>query len=395
MNTAAKLNTPLKRALYNSPLNNTLLQLVAALAVTLLFIWAFPTLQKYYTQAPLPMLAGMALAALVYLPTLFVLAFMMRRKRVPRLFFWAAPLSIILFFGPLTSATNNWFIGLDVPNYLFVGFSEETWKIMPLLLILVFARPAITSVRDGVFYGALGGFGFACLEMAAYFALDDYPVSGWSGFALNSLSRATLLGADLHIIWSAFLGGAIVYGLSSVRLWTRITVPLFGYILVLVTHGLQDSVYGKILAVAPLILLEPIFVNAGVTEESLSAFAVPMTMATATINLFLVNLLVLPLLIWLVLRGGSSDRTVIAEYLRGENDPLILTGEKPGLEEQKRFHRRWIGADNSIDKTIVRAQNEFAFRKNQLQQADSSDMEDLIAESLREEVSQLRSADSS
>lgn len=101
---------------------------------------------------------------------------------------------------------------LGVPDYLFAGFSEETWKINPLLPILIFARPLITGVRDGIFYGALGGFGFACLEIAAYFALVDYPKTGWTDFFLNSMSRANFLGTDLHIVWSAFLGGPLCMG---------------------------------------------------------------------------------------------------------------------------------------------------------------------------------------
>ncbi len=184
MNGDVKLDTPLNRALFNSPLNNIGVQLGVGLGVIALIIWAFPAFLRYYLEAPLQMAAGIVLAALVYSPTLFVLAFMMRRKRIPRVLFWAIPLSIILFFGPLTSQTNHFFQAIGVPDYLFAGFSEESWKIMPLLLILIFARPLITGVRDGILYGALAGFGFACLEMGSYFALVDYPKTRWTDFFL-------------------------------------------------------------------------------------------------------------------------------------------------------------------------------------------------------------------
>lgn len=261
---------------------------------------------------------------------------------------------------------------------------------MPLLLILVFARPVVTTVRDGVFYGALGGFGFACLEMAAYFALGDYPDTGWSGFLVNSLGRATFFGTDLHIVFSAFLGGAIVYGLQSASHWKKVLIPLSGYFLVVITHGLQDSAVGKILAVLPLMALEPIFESAGVTEESLSAFTIPLIMLGSSFNLLMINIVLLPLLIWMVLRGGKSERAVISQYLVDETEPLILAGEKHTLAEQKRWHRRRIGTDSQRDRSIVRAQNELAFRKNQLQLTNTADGTDLIVDSLRKEVSDLR-----
>ncbi|WP_419611280.1 hypothetical protein, partial [Thiolapillus sp.] len=69
------------------------------------------------------MLIGIALAALLYSPTLVFLAFMMRRKRVPGLFFWGVSLSVILFFGPVTSHLNHALSGLGIPDFLYVGFS--------------------------------------------------------------------------------------------------------------------------------------------------------------------------------------------------------------------------------------------------------------------------------
>lgn len=391
MNDTVKLDTPIKRALFNSSLHNTWVRLGMGLGIIALIIWAFPVFLRYYLEAPLQMATGIALAALLYSPTLFVLAFMMRRKRISRVLFWTIPLSVILFFGPLTSQTNHSFQALGVPDYLFVGFSEESWKIMPLLLILIFARPLITGVRDGIFYGALGGFGFACLEMGSYFALVDYPETGWTDFFLNSMSRATLLGTDLHIVWSAFLGGAIVYGLNSSRKWSRFIIPFSGYVLVVLTHGIQDK-FGKLLSMLPIAVVVKIAESFGATEENFTPLLIPVTMFGATTDILLINLIVLPLLIWMTLRGGDSDRAAIREYLQDETTPFLLPNEKPGLETQSRFHRRRIGSDSSIDKTIVRAQNELSFRKKQLEKAGSPDSDDLIVASLRNEISQLRTS---
>ena len=245
------------------------------------------------------MLAGVALATLVYSPTFFALAYMMRYKDVSQYFVWFVPLSVLFFFGPLTAASNNYFRSLNIPDYFFVGFSEETWKIIPVLLLLIFVPSVIKSVRHGIFYGALAGFGFTALEMAAYFALLDYPETGWSAFFLNSLSRATLLGTDLHIVWTGFLGGAIVYGLSSTTRWKQILIPLSAFLLVVVTHSFQDK-FGKILAVLSIEILDPLFKYLGATEESITSYIIPIVMYGATVNFLLVNIFILPLLFWMV-----------------------------------------------------------------------------------------------
>ena len=283
----------------NSDSRNSWIVVTLSFIVLVLIYLASSTFERYYFTAPLEMFAGVSLATLVYSPTFFALAYIMRHKNVSQYFVWLVPLSVLFFFGPLTAASNNYFRSLDIPDYLFVGFSEETWKIMPILLLLIFVPSVIKSVRHGVFYGALAGFGFTALEMAAYFALMDYPEAGWSIFFSNSLARATLLGTDLHIVWTAFLGGSIVYGLSSTTRWKQILIPLSAFLLVVLIHGLQDK-FGKILAVLPIEMLEPFFRYMGLTEESIAAYVIPIVMYGATVNLLLVNIFILPLLFWMI-----------------------------------------------------------------------------------------------
>ncbi|WP_457666836.1 PrsW family glutamic-type intramembrane protease, partial [Thiolapillus sp.] len=311
------LKTPLQRILFNSPLKQGKVIFLVLAVLLLLFAWSYPQFRKYYLQAPMPMMVGLITGFIVYSPTLFVLAFMTRRKRVPGILFWGVPLSVILFFGPVTSHTNGWFRAMGISDYLFVGISEETWKIMPLLLIILFARPAITGVRDGVLYGALGGFGFACLEMASYFALVEYPQQGWNDFFVNILSRATYLGTDLHIVFSAFLGGAMVWGLKMAEAWKRIAIPMAGYVLVVVTHGIQDS-FGKLLSVLPTLAVAKLAMALGGTEETIQPYLVFITMFGATVNLLAINIVILPLLIWMVFRDGDRERATILHQLMDE-----------------------------------------------------------------------------
>jgi predicted lysophospholipase L1 biosynthesis ABC-type transport system permease subunit len=98
--------------------------------------------------------------------------------------------------------------------------------------------------------------------------LVDYPETGWDNFFTNSLARATLVGTDLHVVWSAFLGGVIGYSLKFSNLWPRLAIGLGGFLLVVVTHSLQDK-FGKLLSVLPIAMLEPLFVWLGATEDNM------------------------------------------------------------------------------------------------------------------------------
>jgi RsiW-degrading membrane proteinase PrsW (M82 family) len=131
----------------------------------------------------------------------------------------------------------------------FVGFVEEPTKVLPLILLLIFARPAVNGTRDGLVYGALGGLGFAMLESSAYFALVNYPDLGWSSLFTETIGRASFLGTDIHILFAATLGAAIGFGVSTKNRWLGILVIIGGFLLVALTHGQQDHKIGKILAV--------------------------------------------------------------------------------------------------------------------------------------------------
>ncbi|RUM65521.1 MAG: hypothetical protein DSZ05_05880, partial [Sulfurospirillum sp.] len=143
-------------------------QIILGLLFLLSLYWAVPKLIHYYTDYPQAMFLALLFAALVYIPTLLYLLWMMKGRAYWQAAFWVIPLSVLLYFGIMTSVTNGWFRSLGIPEYLFAGISEESWKIMPLIIGLQTGFLRLKSVREGIFYGALGGFGFALLEMAAY-----------------------------------------------------------------------------------------------------------------------------------------------------------------------------------------------------------------------------------
>ncbi|WP_457667319.1 hypothetical protein, partial [Thiolapillus sp.] len=108
-----------------------------------------------------------------------------------------------------------------------------------------------------------------------------------------------------------------------------------------------------------------------------------------TVNLLAINIVILPLLIWMVFRDGDRERATILHQLMDEPVGIVAEEEKPGLETQRRYHHRHI--DKSINgRQIVWAQNELAFRKQQLQDRGIPSDKDPISASLRKEILNLR-----
>ena len=74
-----------------------------------------------------------------------------------------------------------------------------------------------------------------------------------------------------------------------------------------------------------------------------------------------------------------------------KSSPIIMEDEKVDLNKQKRYHRRHTGSDTQIDRTIIQAQNELAFRKKQLHGTGTLKSGDPVVLAIREEIKQLRS----
>jgi protease PrsW len=276
------------------------------------------------------------------------------------------------------------------------------WKILPLLLLVIFARPAINGVRDGLIYGALGGLGFGILEMAAQFALIDYLDSGWTNFSQAILGKLTFLGTDLHVIFSAVIGAAIGYGVTSKHPWKKYLVPIGAYVLVAATHDLQDNILKLLLpAFGVEIFMRNIMTTlTGLTVEQLAPmletnkllFNTTLIFA-ATFNLVFANIINLPILFWALWTSGDEERRVVREQLKDEAETIITPSEYSGVMAEKRLHLRSIsGYPQNVSKKIRGLQNELAFRKEYVLRMNGDIDTDPPVQAIREEIVKLRAA---
>ena len=375
-----KLNTQLERVLYGSPLHRIGGRIALAALLIGLFVSTLHGFQRYYLAQPVQMLAGLVVTAVLLLPTILALLFFDRREREAKPLFWGVPLAIIFFFGPAASRILRLvFDSSGLEYWQFVGFIEEPTKILPLLLLLVFARPAINGVRDGLIYGALGGLGFGILEGAAYFALVDYPELGWRSLFTETMSRASLLGTDIHTLFSATIGAAIGYGVSTKKRWLGITVSVGVFLLVALTHGQQDHALGKTLGVSgaqisfkivsalATLVGRPIDPTSQGDSSPLSYLILSLGSAIAMIGINLINLVILFVAMW---TSGDTERRIVREQLRGEPESVITPEEYAGVEAERRLHLRLPpGYPKNVARKIRSLQNELAFRKDFVQQS--------------------------
>ncbi len=386
------LDTRLRRVLYNSPLHRTGGKIALAAILIGMFVYAFPAFQKYYLTQPLQMLAGLAVSAVLYLPTVLALLYFDRREREAKLLFWGTTLSVIFFFGPVASRTIHLLrdtTGLS--DWQFVGFVEEPTKVLPLLLLLIFVRPAVNGTRDGLIYGALGGLGFAMLESSAYFALVNYGEMGWPSLLTETIGRASLLGTDIHILFAATVGAAIGYGVSTKRRWLGVLVIIGTFLLVALTHGQQDHTLGKTLAVIGAVVgAGAVAMLTGLPMEQIDQLqGTPwnylMLSIGSTANIIGINLINLIILFAALWKSGDTERRVVRTHLQGEPEAIVTAEEYAGVEAERRLHLRWIaGYPKATARSIRSLQNELAFRKEYVQRRSADVDSDPPVLALRE-----------
>jgi RsiW-degrading membrane proteinase PrsW (M82 family) len=263
------------------------------------------------------MLVGLAVAFVMYLPSLWAIRYIDRREPEPPLLFWGS-IAFVIFFAPITSRVMHGVIDAGLLRYwVVVGPLEELTKLLPLLLLAWFVPSAVHSMRNGIVYGALGGLGFAILEFGANFAVDGYANEGW-GYLRTAVPGRWALGTESHIIWGATAGVGVGYLLSRRGRGWSVPVGLGIVACVMATHGLND-LYGKYIGpLAMVLLLEPAQ-SAGVDLRALgddSSLGMALLVYGAVANTLVMNLLLWPVLICGLLYSGRTTTRQARAVLR-------------------------------------------------------------------------------
>ena len=169
-------------------------------------------------------------------------------------FFWGAVPTIILsilaqlFVNPPLEEALGHSILYPLANMSLVApLTEETFKALILLLIFVLYRDEFNGVMDGIFYGALVGFGFSIVEDVFYFMRSLLGDGGWAEWGTTVALRVGLYNLN-HSLFTASVG--VGFGLASgaAKRWQRWLYPLFGWMVAITLHAIHNG--GIVLAEA-------------------------------------------------------------------------------------------------------------------------------------------------
>jgi RsiW-degrading membrane proteinase PrsW (M82 family) len=338
-----------------------ILAIMASMAAPIWVSWLTPA-----ANCPI-LLSGMLAALFGSLPAFFVLRFLHRRHADLR------PVALaVLGMATLLSTAVAAFLNTHSPaTAITVGFNEEFWKVAPLLLLMIFLPRAVTGVRDGLVFGALGGIGFNIIELAVYLVRVSYPAHGLLLGLQDQFGRLGLWGVDNHVVWSALTGAGLGYIVQKGHGRLRYVVAAAAYLLAVLTHTLQDNVVGIVILMTLLLAILQIagFKDADIgkispeTAEAARQFA----QTAAGLEVLVINIVNLPLLLIALVTSGRWERRLIADRLADEPDGIVTEAEMTAARADRLLRTRRIpGQPRAIAKAIRTAQNALAFQKSHL-----------------------------
>ena len=139
--------------------------------------------------------------------------------------FLTYPWSDLIHYIFSIDSNGNWFYHLFVIQSLGVGFVEESIKLLPVLIILLFSD-IVDEPIDLIYYACLSASGFAFLENIIYF---------------NDLSGAIVMGrALLSAVGHMVNSSIVVYGIILLKFHPEKEnplIPIYYFLLGCLIHG--------------------------------------------------------------------------------------------------------------------------------------------------------------
>lgn len=290
----------------------------------------------------------------------FVIAFLDRERRV-RFFHFLTMFSVLLVTAPCAAFFND-----RSPFKLWtVGFFEEGFKILPVLLLALFIPNLIRSRKDGLVYGALAGMGFNIIEIGLYIAkaLHDHTV-------LESLymhsTRLGVWGFGSHIIWSAFAGLGIGFAAeSTAHGWEKWKRAVIFYLIAAVSHSLYD-LGGSMVGMMGVTFAETWWMGTRMEDAMATLGTAPGPLRDGMKYTHYIWNLGLLIVLFINIRKSFAWENTLQAYELAAEEPAVITKEELRKVEGERlfFKRRYPEFPKSVSETIVLYQNLLAMQKH-------------------------------
>jgi len=297
-----------------------------------------------------------------------VIAFLDRERRV-RFFHFLTMLSVLLVTAPCAAFLNE----ISPFKLWTVGFFEEGFKILPVLLLALFVPNLIRSRKDGIVYGALAGMGFNIIEIGLYIAkaLHDHTV-------LEALyqhsTRLGVWGFGSHIIWSAFVGMGIGFAAeSTARGWQKWRRVVLFYLLAALAHSAYD-LGASAIGMTGVALAETWWTGTRFEDAMVGAGTVPGPLRDGMkYGQYIWGLAFIIVLIVQTRRSFAWENTLQREELAAEDPSVITKDEMKKVEGERLFFKRRYGEfPKRISEKIVLYQNLLAMQKHSAAQQGRS-----------------------
>lgn len=250
---------------------------------------------------------------------------------------------------------------------LIAPITEEPFKGLMLLLLLLRFRQEIDTPVDGILYGGLVGFGFATTENFFYF-IDAYEMGGLGKVVELAFFRVVLFGLN-HALFTGCTGLGIALARTSLERTARITAPFVGLAAGITLHALH---------------------NFGATISSLTCWALLVSLASDWGG----ALALLGLLIYFSVR----EQRILARYLTEEVEkgtiapedyPVICSYWRRVGQRLEALLGGEIGRWRRLG-TYYRLASELAFARHHLATVGREEATAWRVEQLRRELRRLR-----
>ena len=203
-------------------------------------------------------IVGLPLSALVTLPIVGVILWLDRweRERPRRLvsaFAWGASIAAFCAIWSqaglqaLVDTTMGADVGAWVRPLIITPVTEEVFKGLFLVWLLIYRRRRITGLLDGIVYAGLVGAGFSFTENILYFgravttfaASDTSDVKAIAVLGVTFFLRVVLV-PFMHPFFVSVFGLGIAASVNKHRGGARIGLPIAGLLVAITLHGVWD-----------------------------------------------------------------------------------------------------------------------------------------------------------
>jgi len=254
-------------------------------------------------------------------------------------------------------------------RYVFVGFNEEFFKILPVFLLALYVPNLIRTRKDGMVYGALAGIGFNIIEIALYITSELDSGVLFQEAAITHLTRLGIFGFGGHLIWSAFVGLGLGITIESTKKgWGKWKYFIIYFLVAAVSHSIND-LFGSAASQAILLFIQQMVFGFDVNTIPQTGGELGPVNNALRLRPYVWNFVFIIIIIVQIRRSFATENTIQVEELSSEEPVVMREEELARLKAEKLVtKRKYNEYPKDISNKLVFYQNLLAMAKHTAKQ---------------------------